>query len=958
MKYIPRIILIILELLTLPLSAQTIDTSINLGIPVEEAPLLIDPPSGYIFFDGEKTRNILTESFENDPSEVVDVVGMLVPDSLSSLAYLNSAWLIEYKKVGHVNDKRADKMGFSWLLDEIIRSRKSRGTKTYWLWDPSYDTDMHSLTLPLLEVRADDERLRESSVQLALFGKDGVTYIQHFSDIDNTKTLQKSAETIKNSIKYTEGNRYEDFDESTDKYTYNSVSSFLKGAPIQNNDSVSSEEETGHSASFFFLPTFIIKGIGIVAGILIFLMLIFMAIVALTNKKEEGSHDISRLGFNVLMRICVFAMVYLLLLVAAVFLIWLGIELTVLIFSHVFSPYLLFAAFGVWALIGGFGYAIIRSLFQLSKSESKDRIEICESDAPKLFSIIKHTAESAGEKMPKHVYVSPDANACVFYDRPVLSLFMPGRKNLQLGLALPYGLSIEELKSILAHEYGHFGQGSMRIGKIVATSYNIAYNIVNAQAFTSHAKLALLTRPLLNKVFGYVQRGYLQLSRAMEYEADEASAKACGSDITISALCKSEVIMERFAGYNNIVAGLYKTDNILPSSYWKGWQMYAELAKAYDGVILHANIKASGPLTTEQASLVKLKDVWTSHPSQRDRINNIKDIPTAPCSLVIEPTEGLVSEKVYEQLSELYFELTGRSGEAERDDDKYWKLLKKEMGERMFSASMRPYFDRHIMFFDINEVANENQDQGIENPISETNREKMEEFSRMITDYQTLMAFKDGAIDEKEIQYDGKVYSRKNAPAEKLLGYLRATENDIIALDKAIARFVLTKASDRDAILKAYDDLFYSYAVISHIEEKIIPARNQVASQLGSGGNVDEQQFKRVQQILVNLRNGLREFVGTLDMSRIEPVLFTDSANHLETLNDDWLCDGVSIGGDESGYVLGLPEFIIGIFKSLIFFSKKKISDTLEGKPITYFWNGTIGATKAMEQTSIIESSK
>lgn len=692
------------------------------------------------------------------------------------------------------------------------------------------------------------------------------------------------------------------------------------------------------------------------AGVLLAAMLIFMDIVAVSNKKDENSHDISRLGFNVLMRICIFAMVYLLLLVFAVFLIWLGIELTVLVFSHVFSLYLVAIAFGIWALIGGFGYAILRSLFHFSKTERKDRMEIYERDAPKLFNIIRETSETVGEKMPKHVYVSPDANACVFYDKPVLSLFMPGRKNLQLGLALTEGLSIQELKSILAHEYGHFGQGSMRIGKIVATSYNIAFNIVNAETFTSNAALTSLTRPLLNKVFVYVQRGYLQLSRAMEYEADEVSAKTVGSDIAISALCKSEVIIERLGGYNNLVAGIYKTDKLLPSTYWNGWQMYIGLCRKYDGVDIKAEEMATSPLTMGNNSLVKLKDIWTSHPSLRKRIENIKNIPNMTLSHPTESTSDLVSGEVYEKLSDLYFELSGHPADTSRDDSKYRQLLEKEMGERMFPTSLQAYFDRNIMAFDIQEVANIAPDYKIENPFTEGNHAKMVEFNTMVSDYQTLMAFKEGATGEKEIQYDGKVYRRNNAPAEKLLGYLRATEGDIKTIDIAIARFALSKALNKEDIVKAYNDIFFAYAVISHIREHLIPARNQVAASLGSGGEVNNEHFKQVQRMLIGLRDGLRQFMASFDVTCLAPVLFIDSATHLERLNDEWLCDGVSIGGDESSYVLGFPEFIISVFNSLIFFSKKKISDTIEGKPITYYWSGTVAAEKAPESNNETES--
>ena len=926
--------------------------SFDSGIPLDDAPVVVNPPKGYILFDGGKTRSILTDAFGNDASEVADVVGMLIPDTLSSMAYIGDcAWLLSYEKKGHVNDNHADKMGFSWIM-QAYNGNRQPGESFSWAWTPEYRPDRHALILPILHKKNQDS---EFKLQMKMFGNDGVLDIERYAPASMSEKVKAEASTVIDGISYTTGNRYEDFEPDTYGSCYNSVSAYLKGIPVNHDAGVGSQAEE-EDPSFFFLPSSIIKGIGIAAAVLLAAMLVFMMIVAVTNKKEEKSNDITRLGFNVLMRICVFAMVYFLLLVAALFMIWLGVELTVLVFSHVFSAYLLFIAFGIWALIGGFAYAIVRSLFHFTKSVRKDCIEISETDAPKLFKVIRETAESAGEKMPKHVYVSPDANASVFYDRPVLSLFMPGRKNLQLGLALPYGLSIEELKSILAHEYGHFGQGSMRIGKIVATSYNVAFNIVNAQAFTSHAALTSLTKPLLNKVFGFVQRGYLQLSRAMEYEADEASAKTVGSDVAVSALCKSEVTMERLNGYNNVLAGIFKTDKILPSSYWEGWRMYVNLCRAYDGVEINADVLAEGPLTSEQPSLVKLKDIWTSHPSLRKRIDNILSLPHASASKSAEAASGLVSDEICRRLSDLYFELTNMPAETQRDDEKYRMLLEKEMGERMFSQTTRPFFERHIFAFDFQEMAKESPDEEIENPMTDSNRRRMEEFTRMVTDYQTLMAFKEGQIPEKKIQYDGKIYTRKNAPAEKLLGYLRATEPDIRKIDLDIARYARSKSTVKEEIVNAYDDIFFSYAVIDHIRKNIIPMRDHTAASLGAGGNVDKERFEQVQRNLIFFRDELRKFMKTLDTGRLEPVLFIDSADHMSRLFDDWLCGGLSIGGDESSFVLGFPDFMISVFNSLVFFSKKKISDTIEGRPLTPYWNGTVAAENSRERSNETET--
>ena len=69
-------------------------------------------------------------------------------------------------------------------------------------------------------------------------------------------------------------------------------------------------------------------------------------------------------------------------------------------------------------------------------------------------------------------------NAAVFYDLSVLNLLFPSRKNLEIGLGLVNAVSLGELKAVLAHEFGHFGQRSMAVGRWVYVAQQIAHHIV------------------------------------------------------------------------------------------------------------------------------------------------------------------------------------------------------------------------------------------------------------------------------------------------------------------------------------------------------------------------------------------------------------------------------------------------------------------------------------------------
>jgi Zn-dependent protease with chaperone function len=106
----------------------------------------------------------------------------------------------------------------------------------------------------------------------------------------------------------------------------------------------------------------------------------------------------------------------------------------------------------------------VKFLFASSKTDESDSIEITESDHPKLFQSIRSLSERIGTPMPKKVFLSPDVNAAVFYNSSFWSMFLPVRKNLKIGMGLVNAVNVSQLEAVIAHEFGHFSQRSMKIG--------------------------------------------------------------------------------------------------------------------------------------------------------------------------------------------------------------------------------------------------------------------------------------------------------------------------------------------------------------------------------------------------------------------------------------------------------------------------------------------------------------
>ena len=222
---------------------------------------------------------------------------------------------------------------------------------------------------------------------------------------------------------------------------------------------------------------------------------------------------------------------------------------------------------GLCCLAVMFAAFLIKPLFSFTEStESDNTVEVEREDCPELFEVISDIVKQTGTKMPKHVYLSADVNACVFFDSSIWSIFLPIRKNLKIGLGLLNGLSIDEFKSILAHEFGHFSQKSMKVGSSVYVVNQILYNMTTEKDnwddlveswctpdsdnifSNTFAFFGILTRGLTSWVkkanimmYGFVQKSYMKLSRQMEYDADDIACSCVGKDAFISAMYKTEV---------------------------------------------------------------------------------------------------------------------------------------------------------------------------------------------------------------------------------------------------------------------------------------------------------------------------------------------------------------------------------------------------------------------------------
>jgi len=215
------------------------------------------------------------------------------------------------------------------------------------------------------------------------------------------------------------------------------------------------------------------------------------------------------------------------------------------------------AAAGFFAALPSAFLAIFmwKALFFIRQGAVDPGVEISQHDQPELFDFLYELADELGAPRPHRVFLSPEVNACVFYDLTILNFILPSKKNLVIGLGLVNVLTRSEFKAVLAHEFGHFAQRSMAVGRWVYIGEQIAGHIIASRGMldkvldfisTIDLRVAWIgwimrlivwsIRSLMESVFNLVILAQRALSREMEFQADLVAVSATGSDALVHGL--------------------------------------------------------------------------------------------------------------------------------------------------------------------------------------------------------------------------------------------------------------------------------------------------------------------------------------------------------------------------------------------------------------------------------------
>ncbi|MET9384340.1 M48 family metallopeptidase [Streptomyces sp. NPDC002928] len=210
--------------------------------------------------------------------------------------------------------------------------------------------------------------------------------------------------------------------------------------------------------------------------------------------------------------------------------------------------------------------AIVRGMFAFLRAGRlgpvPDAVPVTPEDQPELWEQVRIAAEVTGQRPPDELYLVAEVNAGVAEHSRLLGL-LPGRRRMHLGLPLLAGLTVPQLRAVLAHEFGHYANLDTRLGGVTMRGRKAVVHTV--EAFQQGG-----TR--LHFVIGALYVGYARMflrtsqsvARHQEFAADQMAARYAGRDTTAAALRIVPVLNGAYTHYLETYAGMGRSQGALP----------------------------------------------------------------------------------------------------------------------------------------------------------------------------------------------------------------------------------------------------------------------------------------------------------------------------------------------------------------------------------------------------------
>jgi heat shock protein HtpX len=311
----------------------------------------------------------------------------------------------------------------------------------------------------------------------------------------------------------------------------------------------------------------------------------------------------------------------------------------------------------------GAGLAVLWALVPRTDTFEPPGPRLDDATHPQLFRVIRDVAAATAQAEPADVYLLNDVNAWVAHRGGTMGF--GSRRVMGIGLPLLQAVSLGEFKAIIAHEFGHYSSGDVKLGPwVYKTRAAIGRTVAGVHG------------TFIEAPFQWYGRQFLKLthavSRQQEFIADQVAVRVAGSADFANALRRVTALAPAYSSYLQGEVLPVLNAGFLPP-----------IAGGFDEFLRADSIAEASQRFVDIAETDGRTDVFDTHPSLRDRLaalNQTEDVCGASAG---EPARVLVGD-VDKQARSLVEFAWGRET-VERLKPIDWNVV----GETVFASEWR-----------------------------------------------------------------------------------------------------------------------------------------------------------------------------------------------------------------------------------------------------------------------------
>ncbi|MEP4534890.1 MAG: M48 family metalloprotease [Cyclobacteriaceae bacterium] len=618
---------------------------------------------------------------------------------------------------------------------------------------------------------------------------------------------------------------------------------------------------------------------------------------------------------RVILSIVIFFLFYLVLIAIATVLMVLALWAGITIIAARPGFITLAAGAGIIALGIMLFIFLFKFIFSKTRNENTFRVEIKENEHPELFTFIRNLNKDTQTKFPKKIFISPEVNAMVFYNSSFWSLFFPVKKNLEIGLGLVNSLNVSEFKAVLAHEFGHFSQRSMKAGSYIYTVNKVIYNLVYeydnwdttlsswAQTGGIFGFFAGITfwlveriRSLLKVAYNLINISYMRLSREMEYHADLIAVSVSGNMSFRNALRKIEFSSFAYdyttVYLNSLASGEKATNDIyLNHSFTTSF-----LAKHNKISVQNGNLSITDEDIENNVvkSRVNIKDQWASHPTLKEREQNISNVNITAevnedSAWTIFTNPEILKKVVTRNLYEVGFPNVEFKP---LENNEFQDFVHNEINKFKISEDYNGFYEnRYLLTFELKELVNSPTPIKFAELYAKENIERIKRLESNKADLEILSQIGLKQIQTKYFEFDNKKYKRRDAQTfiTRLKKEIEEEELFVSELDKKSFSYNYQnskEANKEKELIELYQTHFQVTNSLKSIDELNIKFQN-LAHNLYSQPRWTEDEIKQLTAELSALEKQFKDFIKDQDIhSLTEHISFEEQREVLKEYVD------------------------------------------------------------------------